>query len=243
MSQLGSPSYEVERPTGVCAVTGRAIEPGEAYMATLCETPPEEPGGLGLKRLDVTMDAWQKDGRPAGLFSYWKATLQPPGKKKKVFVDDQTLLALFMRLGEPDQAHRAAFRFVLGLILMRKRLLRHLETCRRDQVPVLEVEKVDRAGASAGERAVKAEGEAAGGSEPEDSAGSVEGQDSDESAAGGEAVAGAAGLGVVVEEWWRVSVRGEDEPVWLPDPKLDDQRIEEIMDEFNQILDLDDAEA
>ncbi|MCC5830352.1 MAG: hypothetical protein JJU36_12985 [Phycisphaeraceae bacterium] len=207
MSQFGSPAYEVERPTGVCSMTGRALEPGEAYMATLCETPPEQPGGLGLRRLDISMEAWRDGGRPEGIFSYWKATVNPPNRKKKVFVDDNLLLSLFARLGEPDQKHRAPFRFVLGLILMRKRLIRHVDT-RIEEVADLEPEA---ASAPACDEPLAREDAPSVPSAP------------------------------VRREFWVVTVRGESEPVELLDPKLDDQRIEEVMDELNQILDLDES--
>src|SRR4051795_9913733 len=44
--------YDVPRPAGVCAVSGRAIEPGEKFFAVVRETP------TGLERLDVSPEAW-----------------------------------------------------------------------------------------------------------------------------------------------------------------------------------------
>jgi hypothetical protein len=44
-------------------------------------------------------------------------------EKKKVFVDDEVLCTLFERLGEATEPAKVNFRFVLGLILMRKRLV------------------------------------------------------------------------------------------------------------------------
>jgi hypothetical protein len=43
--------------------------------------------------------------------------------KKKIFVDDEVLLELFERLADVTEPAKLNFRFVLGLILMRKRLL------------------------------------------------------------------------------------------------------------------------
>ena len=54
------------------------------------------------------------------------------GEKKKVFVDDQVLLDIFERMAEDEREDRLAFRFVLGLILIRKRLFRH-ESQRKDE--------------------------------------------------------------------------------------------------------------
>jgi hypothetical protein len=48
-----------------------------------------------------------------------------PGESKRRFIDDQALTDLFEQLGEGDpDPKRAAFRYVLALILVRKRLLR-----------------------------------------------------------------------------------------------------------------------
>ena len=41
-----------------------------------------------------------------------------------MLVDDQVLLELFERLGSDERPQRIAFRFVLGLILMRKKHLK-----------------------------------------------------------------------------------------------------------------------
>lgn len=134
MSQFNQATYDIERPTGQCAFTGRTLEPKETYIATLVEY--EEPagegkggtsgaGGLGLKRVDVSMEAWERGRRPENLFSFWKSTIPEPQEKKKLFVDDDVLLNLFRRLEDTDRADRLAFRFVLGLILMRKRILRY----------------------------------------------------------------------------------------------------------------------
>ena len=137
MSQFGQPAYEIERPTGQCAMTGQPLQPGEPYMATLVEVDesaePEQPtaGGLGLKRMDISWEAWQSGHRPAQLFCYWKTLLPEPNRKRRLFVDDDVLMNLFRRLADDERSQRIAFRFVLGLILMRKKCLRYDGTARR----------------------------------------------------------------------------------------------------------------
>jgi hypothetical protein len=126
MSQFNAPAYDVEKPTGRCAFTGRTLEPEEAYIATLVED------GDDLRRLDVGNDAWTEGKRPDHLFCYWKATVPEPTAKKKLFVDDEVLMNLLQRLADADQPQRLAFRFVLALILMRKKLLRYDGVDRRD---------------------------------------------------------------------------------------------------------------
>ena len=59
------------------------------------------------------------------LFSHWESTVPQPNEKKKIFVDDAVLMNLLVRLADTDQPQRLAFRFVLALILMRKKLLRY----------------------------------------------------------------------------------------------------------------------
>ncbi|MAE64403.1 MAG: hypothetical protein CMJ18_09035 [Phycisphaeraceae bacterium] len=140
MSQFNAPAYEIERPTGRCSLTDSQLVPGEPYMATLVELTEQEieaaaesaAARLGFRRLDVCWAAWQEGKRPERIFCYWKSTVAEPNKKKKLFVDDHVLVNLFRRLAEAEQPQRKAFRFVLGLILMRKKLLRYDGTVRRD---------------------------------------------------------------------------------------------------------------
>lgn len=119
MSRFGA-EYHVARPTGRCAATDRPLEPGTTCIATLCESAEED----GLRRLDYSPEAWEDGVRPEGLYSYWKMTVPEPDDKKGALVDDEVLQEIFERLAEDERPKRVAFRFVLGLILMRKRLLK-----------------------------------------------------------------------------------------------------------------------
>ena len=129
MSSFNAPPYDIQRSTGQCAFSGCKFEPGQAYMATLVEVnelgTASTAGGFSLKRLDVSMDAWQAGQRPEEVFCYWK-TIVPVGEpKKKLFVDDEVLISLFDRLAGSDQQQRIAFRFLLALLLMRKKILKY----------------------------------------------------------------------------------------------------------------------
>jgi hypothetical protein len=55
-----------------------------------------------------------------------------PTEKKKLLVDDEVLLEFFERLGEASERVKINFRFVLALILMRKRILKYQQTQLRD---------------------------------------------------------------------------------------------------------------
>ena len=82
--------WEVSKPLGQCCGTGKKIEYGEEYFATLVET--EE----GLQRRDYCSDYWQKT-KP-DVFCYWRTKLPNPEQKKQIFVDDEMLMAFFERL-------------------------------------------------------------------------------------------------------------------------------------------------
>jgi hypothetical protein len=118
--------YHVARATGRCAATGRALEPGEACIATLCDLPgePGEARGPGLQRRDFSLAAWESGARPEGLFSFWRTVVPKPSDRRRLLVDDAVLMDLFERLAGDERPQRVAFRFVLGLILLRKKLLR-----------------------------------------------------------------------------------------------------------------------
>jgi len=109
--------WEINKPLGQCYGTGRKIEYGEEYFGALVET--EE----GLQRRDFCADYWEQE-KP-DVFCYWKTRLPRPDQKKQIFVDDQMLLAFFERLEKETEQEKVNFRFVLALILMRKRRLKY----------------------------------------------------------------------------------------------------------------------
>lgn len=119
MSRFTS-EYRVAPPTGRCAATDQPLEPGSVCIATLVDREDDE----GFDRLDYSIDAWESGARPERLFSYWKTTVPKPEQRRKLLVDDAVLMDLFERLADDEREQRQAFRFVLALILMRKRLLK-----------------------------------------------------------------------------------------------------------------------
>jgi hypothetical protein len=108
--------YEVARARGQCAICQSAIEPQQPLMAALRETP------TGFERLDVCLNCWANFER-GDLVGFWRTTMPLAEQKKKLFVDDEVLCQLFERLSDTTEPAKLNFRFVLGLILMRKRLI------------------------------------------------------------------------------------------------------------------------
>src|SRR4030042_242978 len=109
--------WEIDRPLGQCCGSGKKIEYGEEYFAALVET------GERLERRDFCADYWLAE-RP-NVYCYWKTRLPRPDEKKHKFVDDEMLMAFFGRLEKETEQEKINFRFVLALVLMRKRRLKY----------------------------------------------------------------------------------------------------------------------
>ncbi|MHC4214027.1 MAG: hypothetical protein ACYSWP_11705 [Planctomycetota bacterium] len=112
--------WEISRSAGECFGTGEQIEYGQEYFAALVE------GQEGLVRRDFCSDYWERE-KPE-VFCYWKTKLPEPGKKKELFVDEEMLVSFFERLAQEMEPEKVNFRFVLALILMRKRRLKYDST-------------------------------------------------------------------------------------------------------------------
>jgi len=109
--------WEITKPLGVCCGTDTEIEPGQEYYGALVET--EE----GLARKDYSVEFWEAE--PPQVYCFWKGRMPDANQKKALFVDDEMLMAFFERLGQETDPDKLDFRFVLTLILMRKRKLKY----------------------------------------------------------------------------------------------------------------------
>ncbi len=121
-------TYQVARSTGRCESSGEPLPPGSPCIAVLCD----EPEDGGFRRLDYSVEAWDGGARPDGLFSFWRTTVPEAQGKKRLLVDDEVLLDLLDRLADAEQPRKLAFRFVITLVLLRKRLLKF---DRREETP------------------------------------------------------------------------------------------------------------
>ena len=110
-------TWQVESPHGVCAATRRTLAEGEEFYTVLFED------GESFRRADFSLEAWT--GPPEGSFCHFKTRVPVRQKKKQLLVDDELLMAFFTRLADEAETARVHFRFVLALILMRKKKLRY----------------------------------------------------------------------------------------------------------------------
>jgi hypothetical protein len=130
--------YQIEPNTRRCAATGRELQPGERYFAVLRD----EAGHF--VRLDYSAEAWQ--GPPPGTFSFWAGRVPTETEDRKPQFDDDLLVECFERLQSQEEPGRVRFRYVVALLLMRRKRLR-FEEARAEQGREILVLKCSRTGA------------------------------------------------------------------------------------------------
>jgi hypothetical protein len=110
--------YEVQRCTRHCTVTGRELQPGEGFYSTLTAE------GAQVVRHDFAKEAWQ--GPPEGVLGWWKSYMPDRNAKKLHWAPNDVMLDLLETLeSQPDKKD---MRYVLGLLLIRRRVVRLEET-------------------------------------------------------------------------------------------------------------------
>lgn len=105
--------YQIQPNTRRCSVTGRELLPGERYYTALLEE------GATFARRDYSSEAWT--GPPTGSFGFWTGAVPSDPDKHKPRFDDDLLEECFHRLeGQTDQG-KVNFRYVVALLLIRRK--------------------------------------------------------------------------------------------------------------------------
>jgi hypothetical protein len=110
--------YEVQRCTRHCADTGRELQPGEVFYSTLTAE------GAQVVRHDFSQEAWQ--GPLEGVLGWWQSHMPERNAKKLHWAPNDVMLELLESLdAQPDKMD---MRYVLALLLIRRRVVRLEET-------------------------------------------------------------------------------------------------------------------
>lgn len=111
--------FEVQRCTRHCAETGRELNEGEQFYSVL------RAEGAEVRRYDYSAEAWH--GPPEeGVLGWWKSQMPTREAKRSRMAPRDVLLELFAQLeGQPE---RQDMLYVLALLLVRHRVLRHEDT-------------------------------------------------------------------------------------------------------------------
>jgi hypothetical protein len=118
-----NPSFEIQSPTRVCAETGLELKVGEPFYGVLMDQ-----DGKFLRK-DYSLQAWKQP--PAGALAYWRGKIPSKNQPQRPVIQDDLLHDCFDHLAESGEPHRQAFRYVVGLLLMRRKRLKFEDT-RRD---------------------------------------------------------------------------------------------------------------
>jgi hypothetical protein len=111
-----STTLSIKPATAKCAVSGRDLALDEKFIAAVRHAP------TGLERVNITAECWETFDKK-DLLGYWQAVHRPAAAKPRMLIDDNLLVDIFEQLDGTTDASKLGFRFVLGLILLRKRLL------------------------------------------------------------------------------------------------------------------------
>lgn len=139
MSSSVSSGMSIGRSTGVCAASGKPLGVGDRYVATLVD----RPGETGAIRLDYALGAWEAGARPQApdrMIGSWRTTMRPAAASEtKQLLSDEELLELFEEMAGATEAKHLAFRYVLTLMLVRRKMLRLVGEKRQGGKVVLQV--------------------------------------------------------------------------------------------------------
>jgi hypothetical protein len=108
--------WSMPRRGDACVACGRVFEPGEPFQACLYET------DAGYERRDFCQTCPPADERP--VVAAWRTRRPPPSAPRVQPFDREAVYAFFERLSDAAEPQQLQFRFVLALLLWRKKVLR-----------------------------------------------------------------------------------------------------------------------
>lgn len=121
--------WRIGRRGGVCSGCAADLRPGAEAVSALYEA------GPSFERRDWCGPCFQDAAKRGSPFSWWSAPVPEPEKKKAVF-DLGVAREFLQRLLRDDDPSRASLRWLLTLMLMRKRAVAVVGTEMRDGVEV-----------------------------------------------------------------------------------------------------------
>lgn len=109
--------WEISKPAPHCATCEKGFAEDDELFSALYDEKTE------FVRRDYCLECWTGvDGN--AVFSFWRTRIPKKETPPKRFVDDQALLAFFSRLEGEEEPLKINFRFVLALLMIRKKLFR-----------------------------------------------------------------------------------------------------------------------
>ena len=114
-------SWHLRSCSLACSVTGREFAEDELFYTAIFPDPESE----AFERRDFSKEAWdERDDDAETPFSFWRSVFKPRHVEEKVeIVDKENPETLLKRLVEEDEAHTENVRYILAVMLERKKLL------------------------------------------------------------------------------------------------------------------------
>ena len=121
-------SWHVRSRSRQCVVTQRPFDDGETIVTALFP----DPESSGYLRRDFSLDAW--NNLPADAekpFSFWKSTFSAPsGTQTEDPVEKLSPEEILQRLVQEDEDHTENTRYILAVMLERRKILRETDSQR-----------------------------------------------------------------------------------------------------------------
>lgn len=113
-------NWHIRSRAHACAQTEVPFEDGQPMITAIYF----DADTGGYLRRDVSLDAWEKELSERTPYSYWKTTFQKHVTEEKPDIaSKESALALLQRLIEEEESHTEAARYILAVMLERKRQL------------------------------------------------------------------------------------------------------------------------
>ncbi len=117
--------WSIQGRAAQCAISGEAFGDGEFFYTLLFED------GEGFRREDVREASFRERPRDAQKpFSFWRSKYEPPAPAPPEALGKRTAEELLRRYMAEDSPQHTNTRYILALMLERKRLLKEVETRR-----------------------------------------------------------------------------------------------------------------
>lgn len=119
--------WKIKGRAHVCSVTGQPFVENEPFYTALFEDESDEDGFI---RRDYCVAAWQQERPNLRPFSHWRSLYEPPQSEpaRRDVVEKEGAESLLRRLIEEDDPLTENTRFILALMLERKKTLRETDS-------------------------------------------------------------------------------------------------------------------
>lgn len=119
--------WKIKGRSHACCVTGEPFTENEPFFTALFEDDSDEDGFI---RRDYSVAAWQQERPNLHPFSHWRSTYEPPSSEpvRRDVVERESAESLLRRLIEEDDPLTDNTRFILALMLERRKILRETDT-------------------------------------------------------------------------------------------------------------------